>query len=191
MKFIFFVIFEGLEGEGTTTLPPGGRYPLSVISKQLKSALYKMNFMVFQVRYPVMFFQVRCPVISVVLGRSSASRKKQAGGGLSRAPDRRRRGPLTGRCLLARLNGRRASVDYRRVRGREDAPDSKGGRRLWWGCGAKPLPLGEPRVLIQRVKTHTGLLLTRVTEKQTPYIKRIYSCVYSAKKSPRAYYPQK
>lgn len=115
-------------------------------------------------RYPFLKNFGRYPVIPVVLGRSSASRKKQAGGGLSRAPDRRRRGPLTGRCLLARLNGRRASVDYKRVRGREDAPDSKGGRRLWWGRGAKPLPLGEPRVLIRSVKTHTGLLLTRVTE---------------------------
>lgn len=152
MKFIFFVIFEGLEGEGTTTLPPGGRYPLSVIPKQLKSALYKMNFMVFQVRYPVMFFQVSYPVISVVLGRSSASRKKQAGGGLSRAPVRRRRGPLTGRCLLARLNSRRASVDYKRVRGRE------GRRRIpkdcsplvgLWGealrrFGQRPIAEGQP-----------------------------------------------
>lgn len=85
-------------------------------------------------RYPFLKNFGRYPVIPVVLGRSSASRKKQAGGGLSRAPVRRRRGPLTGRCLLARLNSRRASVDYKRVRGREDAPDSKGGRRLWWGC---------------------------------------------------------
>ena len=30
--------------------------------------------------------------------------------------------------------------------------------------GAKPLPLGEPRVLIRSVKTHTGLLLTKVTK---------------------------
>lgn len=36
--------------------------------------------------------------------------------------------------------------------------------------GAKPLPLGEPRVLIRSVKTHTGLLLTRVTE---PYILKV------------------
>lgn len=90
-------------------------------------------------RYPFLKNFGRYPVIPVVLGRSSASRKKQAGGGLSRAPVRRRRGPLTGRCLLARLNSRRASVDYKRVRGREDAPDSKGGRRLWWGCRGEAL----------------------------------------------------
>lgn len=30
--------------------------------------------------------------------------------------------------------------------------------------GAKPLPLGEPRVLMRSVKTHTGLLLTKVTK---------------------------
>lgn len=30
--------------------------------------------------------------------------------------------------------------------------------------GAKPLPLGEPRVLIRSVKTHKGLLLTKVTK---------------------------
>ncbi len=35
---------------------------------------------------------------------------------------------------------------------------------LFGVVGATPLPLGEPRVLIRSVKTHTGLLLTRVTE---------------------------
>ena len=34
----------------------------------------------------------------------------------------------------------------------------------FWGCKGSPLPLGEPRVLIRSVKTHKGLLLTRVTE---------------------------
>lgn len=34
---------------------------------------------------------------------------------------------------------------------------------LFGVVGAKPLPLGEPRVLIRSVKTHTGLLLTKVT----------------------------
>jgi hypothetical protein len=35
---------------------------------------------------------------------------------------------------------------------------------LFGVVGAKPLPLGEPRVLIRSVKTHTGLLLTKVTK---------------------------
>lgn len=34
----------------------------------------------------------------------------------------------------------------------------------FWGCKGSPLPLGEPRVLMRSVKTHTGLLLSRVTE---------------------------
>lgn len=41
---------------------------------------------------------------------------------------------------------------------------------LFGVVGAKPLPLGEPRVLIRSVKTHKGLLLTRVTE---PYILKV------------------
>lgn len=35
---------------------------------------------------------------------------------------------------------------------------------LFGVVGAKPLPLGEPRVLKRSVKTHTGLLLTKVTK---------------------------
>ena len=41
---------------------------------------------------------------------------------------------------------------------------------LFGVVGAKPLPLGEPRVLKRSVKTHKGLLLTRVTE---PYILKV------------------